>query len=97
MTDDTASHLDNNQLARAEALDRARRVLTSRGFAREDGPSDMELINVATWIITGCNPWDSDADVDKHLQNVRALRATLDECFPGLFPTTITIHGGVDQ
>lgn len=55
-----AGHLDDQQLARAEALDRARAALVSRsgGFAPgTTGPDAMDLMLTAAWIITGGDPW----------------------------------------
>lgn len=67
-----AGHLDDTQLARAEALDRARKVLTAKGFASDGAADAMDLINVAGWIIDGRDPWAEHSEPDTFRVAVRA-------------------------
>ena len=52
-----SGHLDDQQLARAEALDRAREVLTAKGFVSSSAADAMDLVHVAGWIIDGRDLW----------------------------------------
>lgn len=56
MTDTTTLNVE--QCRRAEALDKARRVLTTKGFGSEGAADRLDLIEVATWIIDGRDPLD---------------------------------------
>lgn len=67
-----AGHLDDRQLARAEALDRARKVLTAKGFASDGAADAMDLIHVAGWIIDGRDPWAEHSEPDTFRMAVRA-------------------------
>jgi hypothetical protein len=54
-----STSLSEQQLARAEALDRARAVLMRREFAGT-GPVDaLDVYNLACFILTGEDPWES--------------------------------------
>lgn len=70
MTDTPATVLTTEQLARAEALVKARQVLTTKGFASEGGADPLDLIEVATWIIDGQDPLADYRQADKPLPDV---------------------------
>jgi len=66
-TDDAQAALDrrvtaalsDNQIARAAALTTAREVLLSKsGFASTAAPDAMDVYNLATYIVTGEDPWE---------------------------------------
>jgi hypothetical protein len=84
-----AGHLDDQQLARAEAIDRARAALISRsgGFAPgTTGPDAIDLVNVAGWIIDGRDPWAEYADSAATFRHV--VRAATDEAVDQLADAT---------
>ncbi|KXT55951.1 hypothetical protein Y710_16560 [Gordonia sp. QH-12] len=61
--DAATTTLTLDQQQRAEALDRARGVLTTRsGLVGSTGPDAMDLVNVATYIVTGDDPWPPTTD-----------------------------------
>lgn len=55
-----AGHLDDAQLARAEALDRARSATKQTGAFGSSAAEPYGLIDVATWILNGRDPLDVD-------------------------------------
>lgn len=59
MTDTTASHLTEEQLARAEALEAARRVLVARTpLASTAVTEPVSLHALAVFILDGGDPWE---------------------------------------
>ncbi|WP_411815686.1 hypothetical protein [Gordonia sp. SND2] len=62
MTTTTDSTLTVEQQQRAEALDRARGALATRSGGLTPGttgPDAIDLVNVAQYIVTGDDPWES--------------------------------------
>lgn len=60
-TPNLESHLNAKQRARAEALNEARAVLAHRGPLATSAVNAIDLVNVASWILTGHDPWLGDA------------------------------------
>lgn len=56
MPDDTPT-LSREQEARIEAAGAARSCLYSTGFASTKGPDVGDVIRLATWMVTGLDPW----------------------------------------
>lgn len=54
---DTTTTLTVEQQQRAEALDRARQALTEKGFASSGAADPIDLVNLASWIVDGNDPW----------------------------------------
>lgn len=77
------SDLTDEQRQRAAAVRTAREALIGRGgFAAVDGPDSIDIINVASWIVTGLDPWLSDEDrarQDKATETMRDAMSFLRE------------------
>lgn len=51
--------LTGGQRQRAEALTCARNVLASRSLTTVQSVDAVDLVNVASWIVSGIDPWGS--------------------------------------
>lgn len=71
-TTETTSTLTVEQQQRAEALDRARKALTAKGFASDGAADAMDLIHVAGWIIDSRDPWAEHSEPDTFRMAVHA-------------------------
>ena len=74
------SDLTDEQRQRAAAVRTAREALIGRGgFAAVDGPDSMDIVNVASWIVDGENPYMTYEEREQRIAAVEKMTDGLRE------------------